>query len=220
MPEGIHSTWASHMAAILAGWAALVGSANAQSFTHDLAGRLTQVRYDAAHSIYYQYDTQDNLTNLSVSASQAETDTDTDGMPDAWEWVYFNTLTNTAAGDPNQDGWSNLTHFQNGTDPLNPDTDGDGASNIDENLAGTDPTDPTSRFEIAVVGMAGDPKGVVIRWRSATGRYYRIRSSTNLITDPFTNLLKINIKATAPLNTETDTTAVATWRRFYRIELE
>ncbi len=97
--------------------AALAGSAWGQSYSYDVAGRLTQVAYDGAHIIYFQYDTQDNLLNLTVSAEQAETDTDADTLPDAWEYVWFNTLTNTAAGDYNRDGHNNHWEFGHGTDP-------------------------------------------------------------------------------------------------------
>lgn len=192
----------------------------AQTFGYDNASRLIQARYDGSHSITYQYDTQDNLTNLSVSASQAETDTDGDGMADAWEWVYFNTTTNTAGTDPNQDGWSNLAHFQNHTDPLDPDTDGDGAPNTDENLAGTDPTDPTSCFEIASAGRPAGVNGFLIRWQSVAGKRYRVSRSTNLLFDAFNHLFKTNIAATPPINTETDTTAVGISTRAYRIRQE
>jgi lysophospholipase L1-like esterase len=46
-------------------------------------------------------------------------DSDSNGMSDAWEYLHFATLTGTdPAGDPDEDGFSNLQEFQNGTDPL------------------------------------------------------------------------------------------------------
>lgn len=42
-------------------------------------------------------------------------DGDEDGLPDAWEQATFGTLTQTAAGDYDGDGDTNLTEFTNGT---------------------------------------------------------------------------------------------------------
>jgi hypothetical protein len=47
------------------------------------------------------------------------TDTDGDAMPDAWEYQYFATLTGaSAAADPDEDSFTNLQEYQNGTNPL------------------------------------------------------------------------------------------------------
>jgi hypothetical protein len=47
------------------------------------------------------------------------TDSDGDAMPDAWEYQYFATLTGAAAnGNPDEDAFTNLQEFQNGTNPL------------------------------------------------------------------------------------------------------
>jgi hypothetical protein len=44
-------------------------------------------------------------------------DTDGDGLPDLWEYRYFYSLDQTAAGDPDGDGNSNLEEYLNGTNP-------------------------------------------------------------------------------------------------------
>lgn len=44
-------------------------------------------------------------------------DTDGDGLPDLWEYRYFYSLNQTAAGDPDNDGISNLDEYLDGTDP-------------------------------------------------------------------------------------------------------
>jgi len=44
-------------------------------------------------------------------------DTDGDGLPDAWEYLYFGNLSQTAAGDYDGDGISNIDEYHNGTDP-------------------------------------------------------------------------------------------------------
>lgn len=47
------------------------------------------------------------------------TDADADGMPDAWEYQYFGTLTGaSASGNPDDDAYTNLQEHQNGTNPI------------------------------------------------------------------------------------------------------
>ena len=101
-------------------------------------------------------------------------DTDGDGLPDAWELLFFNSLTNGAAGDFDGDGFSNLQEFQAGSNPTNilstpldtdadglpdvwellyfgslgqgaaDDADGDGYTNLQEFQAGTNPNNALS----------------------------------------------------------------------------
>jgi len=59
-------------------------------------------------------------------------DTDKDGLSDEWELKYFGNLNETAGGDPDNDGLTNLDEYNNSTDPtkataIKPgDVDGDG----------------------------------------------------------------------------------------------
>lgn len=58
-------------------------------------------------------------------------DTDKDGLPDGWEISNFGDLSQTAAGDPDADGFTNLAEYNAGSDPddwasVPGDTDGDG----------------------------------------------------------------------------------------------
>ncbi len=55
--------------------------------------------------------------SLRVAAAPMQGDTDGDGLPDSWEMRYFGDLDETATGDPDGDGWSNLAEYNNGTDP-------------------------------------------------------------------------------------------------------
>src|SRR5207247_989463 len=55
-------------------------------------------------------------------------DSDADGIPDAWERLFFpNDLTKLSrTGDLDNDGLTDLAEFQRDSDPTKPDTDGDG----------------------------------------------------------------------------------------------
>src|SRR5688572_13433141 len=63
------------------------------------------------------------LTNPSGSVTSAPArlmvDTDADGLGDSWERAWFGNLAQFSTGDPDGDGVSNLTEFQDGTDPTN-----------------------------------------------------------------------------------------------------
>jgi parallel beta-helix repeat protein len=127
-------------------------------------------------------------------------DADTDGLPDWWEWRYAHSMTGIVSGA---------------------DADTDGFCNDGEYLAGTDPNDPGSYLGFVAIVMTGAPTGTVVRWQSVDGKYYRLERGTNLsFTMPFDFTVRTNIPGTAPMNTETDSTAVGRGPWFYRIKLE
>ena len=66
-------------------------------------------------------------------------DQDQDGLPDWWEMLYFGNLNQTANGDPDGDGLTNLQEYQLGTNPTLADTDGDGMSDGMETYFGNNP---------------------------------------------------------------------------------
>ncbi|NCC93887.1 MAG: hypothetical protein EOM10_11485 [Opitutae bacterium] len=210
----MNSARAILLALVLA--AACAGRAGAQAFEYDAAGRLGAAVYGGGARIDYRYQLDDSLTNVVIAGTQAATDADADGLPDAWEWVYFNDLTHGPAADPNLNGKDNLWEFQNGYDPLDPDSDGDGALNADETAAGTDPLDADSVFKVA--GLALQPAGPVVAWFGVSSRFYRVQRATNLVTG--FESLQSNVPAVWPQNVITDRTVGSVTARFYRIQLE
>ena len=124
-------------------------------------------------------------------------DTDTNGLPDWWELQYFGHLT--------------------GTDP-NADPDHDGMSNLEEWLAGTNPTNASSCLRLIAI-PSNNPNAFVVRWPSVAGKYYWLERATNLLTG-FNSIVRTNIAATAPTNTETDTAVLPGKARFYRVGVE
>ncbi|MFH0907483.1 MAG: right-handed parallel beta-helix repeat-containing protein [bacterium] len=122
-------------------------------------------------------------------------DADGDGLPDAWETLYFGGATGANAAEDN---------------------DLDGFGNLEEYLAGTDPTDGNSRLRLISGEDAGAP-GFVVRWSSASNREYTIVRTTNLLMngEGFTPL-GTGIPGTPPENVYTDATAGVD-NRFYRV---
>ena len=158
----------------------LTGTAPAQTCSYDAQGRLTSVRYSSTQTVAFAYDASGNITNQVISGVLGEPDTNTNNLPDTWEWVWLNSLTNTAAGDFNQDTISNLKHYQDGTDPADPDTDHDGVLNVDEIIAGTSPTNANSKFMVSGYTMIQTSNRQVVTWMTVTGRFYDVDSTTNL----------------------------------------
>jgi len=96
----------------------------------------------------------DDATLIALTGSA---DGDEDGLPDAWEWRNFSSLTNIASADSDQDG----------------------LRNVDEFVADTQPTNALSVFRtlnysntFGVLNLMVDP--------SSTGRVYDVLWRTNL----------------------------------------
>ena len=81
---------------------------------------------------------QPNLNPPSIGAHELSGDTDADTLPDAWEIRYFGALTETAASDPDGDGFQNWEEYGADTDPTNR------ASRLV--LLGIDATEPARRL--------------------------------------------------------------------------
>jgi subtilisin family serine protease len=128
---------------------------------------------------------------------QRMVDTDTNGLPDWWELQYFGHLTGTVP---------------------NADADHDGMSNLAEWLAGTNPTNANSCLRLMAL-PSNNLNAFVVSWPSVVGKYYRLERATNLLIG-FNSVVRTNIAATAPTNTETDTAILPSNARFYRVGVE
>ena len=82
-------------------------------------------------------------------------DSDGDGIADAWELTYTNTLTAFTATT---------------------DTDHDGSTDLQEYLAGTNPLDPNDYLHITTFnrGSGGDPTYIDMAWSSKPTRFYAL----------------------------------------------
>ncbi|MCB1121838.1 MAG: hypothetical protein KJT03_09840 [Verrucomicrobiae bacterium] len=89
--------------------------------------------------------------SIVINWLDEENDGTGDGLPDAWEDLFPDTLSSTVANDKNadsdDDGLTDYEEFLNGTFPDNPDSDGDGINDYSEVLMtafGFNPTEDNS----------------------------------------------------------------------------
>lgn len=124
----------------------------------------------------YQFDEATGvLTRLAAGGG----DTDTDGMADAWENTYFGGLGQTAAGD----------------------FDGDGASNLTEFRLGLIPNSGASRFAVARASNG------LLTWPSAIGLTFLVQRSQTLAAGSWTTIG--TVPGTAGTASFTDPTPLA-----------
>ncbi len=102
-----------------------------------------------------------DLANFKLSV--ADPDTDQDGLDDAWERMWFGTIT-----------------LQNGSG----DPDADGISNAQEMLAGTRPNDPASHLSMDAVSTVGNVQTLTIA--TVPGRKYRLETAAALAATDWT----------------------------------
>jgi parallel beta-helix repeat protein len=100
------------------------------------------------------------------------------------------------------------------------DSDGDGANNVSEYRAGTNPTNAASLFQISNFEFRGS-SNLLVTWQSVAGKSYRLERGTNLMGSPaFDFVVRTNILAVPPMNTETDRITVGKGPLFYRVMVE
>jgi len=110
-----------------------VGNAEALiTHTFTLTNSTIEVVLDGSTASADYSDHNAIFNGLTVELVEAPGDSDSDGLPDAWEQLYFKSLAQTATGDPDADGLTNAHELAASTDPTKPDTDADGLSDADE----------------------------------------------------------------------------------------
>ncbi len=116
--------------------------------------------------IHCKRSTVDNaLINGLQLAYKGPADSDGDDLPDAWEYKWFGTLTNTfATNDFDSDGLSNLREYQLGLNPTRTDTDDDGLSDaLDSTFAWMEDATPQGGAQGT---MGGDNWNWITNWSS------------------------------------------------------
>jgi len=124
-------------------------------------------------------------------------DSDSDGITDAWEELYYGSITGAVAGV---------------------DTDGDGTDNYSEYIAGTDPTNSASVFIVTDFEVFPSEAGRIITWNSVEGRVYNVLWTDNLVYTPFANH-NLSGDLPYPVNSFTDTVDHAAGQNFYRVDV-
>jgi hypothetical protein len=159
-------------------WKAVTGTAGGYAFPVGTSGTImvtaTGGAFGASVVTKAVVLTGENVKVDFKLSDLAIVDTDGDGLPDSWEMANFLSLAQTAGGDFDGDGFSNLAEFNAGSDPKNAlsvpgdvdgdglpdawetanfgnlaqtaagDFDGDGFSNLAEFNAGSDPKNALS----------------------------------------------------------------------------
>lgn len=119
-------------------------------------------------------------------------DVDNDGLPDAWERVYFTDLSHSAAEDADRDGSPNVAEFE----------------------AGTNPADPDSALRIS--GLAPQPgNGLRLSWTTVSGKTYRLQYKDTLADARWTDLAG-DVTSSGPL-AEIDVSSAEQDCRYYRV---
>ena len=114
------------------------------------------------------------VQNGLVSLGDVSLSSWADGIPDAWRWRYFGSLT-----DPRSSAMS--------------DPDGDGVSNWAEYRAGTDPTDANSALRLQTRLTAANQNAVntpqvALHWQSVEGKRYLVEAAASLQNPSWTTL--------------------------------
>jgi hypothetical protein len=99
--------------------------------------------------------------SVTVVQDGVPADTNGDGLPDAWQMLYFNS--------------ANSTNAVPGLD-----FDNDGMSNLEEYLSGTIPTDPASSLRITEFLPSAISQTYQLAFTSLASRYYQIQRTADL----------------------------------------
>lgn len=158
-----------------------------------LSGRLTG----------YAYSANCGWISLSNALAFVQTDVlspgplDGNGLPIAWEKLYFGTT---------------------GINP-NADPDGDGISNAQEYQAGTNPLDPNDWLRITAISANSAGSTSTVTWTSQPTRLYQVQSRESLVTGAWSTNTPpgLVLPDVGPTTTRT-APGSATSNRFFRVE--
>jgi hypothetical protein len=111
-------------------------------------GTSTTIRLDGSTVTNPVYNDRSPLLCGVTLEAVTGADADGDGLDDLWETANFGNLAQTASGDPDSDGLTNLQENSAGTNPTTSDTDGDGLSDRAELVTHlTDPKKADTDFD-------------------------------------------------------------------------
>ena len=168
-----------------------LSAGNGPSARHIISGDGRTVVFQSLASNLAAGDYNEGLDIFSVRLGAG--DSDHDGMDDAWEMAYFNSLDRDGSGD----------------------FDGDGQSDFQEFLAGTDPTNAGSVLEVIAIRSL-NPSQLRLLWSATAGKHYVIQSKSSLDAPSWTNV-------TEPITANTAAMAIdvasASPAAFYRVVL-
>lgn len=142
-------------------------------------------------------------------------DYDSDGIPDSWEYLYFNSIAYTGSDDLDEDGLSNLEEYENNTLPYLNDSDGDGLNDGYEVAYQSDPNDPMSvrvGFEYEEgfsLGLLNDQVGWISDEDSS------IVSATSFDSTQSLALGAVDGKASSTLASESGNASQEVWTSLY-----
>ncbi|PYM15823.1 MAG: hypothetical protein DME18_03280, partial [Verrucomicrobia bacterium] len=180
---------------LLSGSSSGYGSANQRSTRPMISADGQVVLFNSAASDLVNNDFNQAQDLFYFRNTAVTSDTDGDGMDDAWENAYFNSLWRDGSGDFDQDGASDFAEFR----------------------AGTDPTQADSVFRGELVGPP-ENGAVLVRWNSVPGRIYRLQFKNDLKTNQWTDL-KGDVIADSTTASKPDGTIGFLRQRYYRVLL-
>ena len=168
-------------------------------YQYDPLNRLSRVDYGDGRSVGFHYDAQGNLLARTVVA--IGDDLNHNGIPDAWELMYFGNLTTlTSASDNDHDACLDWQEFWAGTNPTN------AASRL--------------RLESPLAPPAAPPGTLVVRWQGVAGKFYRIERATSLTSPTAFTAVASDVPGAAGLTSWTDTSGATAGTLFYRVMVQ
>jgi YD repeat-containing protein len=171
-------------------WLPPAHAAESLQYDYDPLGRLVGVRFANGLSLQYVYDDAGNLLAKRIGAA---VDSDGDGMDDAWENAFFQTLARDGSADFDRDGANDLAEF----------------------MAGTDPISATSVLRVSRIDRPAENR-LRLDWASIPGRRYRIQFKDTVTAPAWTTLPG---ETTATSSTTTATVDAPSAPAYYRILL-